>query len=143
MKEPSIHEKLATLIGFVGSAGGFVWLVVLPNKPPLSDLISRLGLIAALFSCLWMATLCWAACFAYISKRRNWSSQGCRFAGIPFWIAAVLFFFLGKGQSFFTAGSLLFIQALFASDFARRFAFPEITAEQAATPPPPITLFPK
>jgi len=145
MKERAFGEKVAILLGVIGPAAGFVWLVALPEKPSLSQIIPRLGLIAAIFSCLWLTTLCWAACFAYVSRKRNWSPRGCVLAGVPFVVAGALFFFLGDSQSFYVAGSLLCLQSLFATNIARRLAFPDLTAEQAAAPAPipPPSLFPK
>ena len=115
MKEPSIHEKLAP-IGFVGSAGGFVWLVALPNKPPLSDLISRLGLIAALFELpLDGDALLGRVLRVYIEKRETSHPKGSRFQGYPFRLRQCFSFFLGKGRSFFTP-VLCYSSRLFSSD---------------------------
>jgi hypothetical protein len=143
MKEPAFGDKAAALLGVVGGAVGFVWLTAMPDKPSGSQIIPRLGLAAALFSCLWLATLCWAECFAYVMRKKNWSPRGCVLAGVPFLAAGVLFPFLGNSQSFYVSGGLLSIQSLFAIGYARRLAFPGLPPEKTAASMPPPSFFPK
>jgi hypothetical protein len=142
MKEPALGEKIGALLCVVVSAAGFVWLVTLP-KPPLISLIQRLGFVAAAYSCLWFATLSWAACFAYVSRKRDWSPRACVLAGLPFLAAGVLVLFLSNNQSLASTCSMLVFQSFFATGIASKLAFPGLTTEQSAALVRPPTLFPK
>jgi hypothetical protein len=135
MKELPLTEEILVLIGLIFSASGFVWLTMLPDKPPLSAMVPRLGFIAAVFSCLWMLTLCWAACFAYVALKRGWT---LRLAGIPFLAGglSMVFFFLAKILSY--GGVLLTCQAVFVPIIARRLAFVGLSTEHGTPSLSPV-----
>lgn len=132
MKEPSLSEKILAIVGLIFSGTGFMWLSMLPNKPPLSEIVLRLGSVAAVFSCLWLLTLCWAASFAYMAEKRGWS---LRFAGIPFAAAGLFLFFFFLGDSLSYGGALLTAHAALVPIVARRLSHTRSATEQQRTSP--------
>lgn len=119
-----LSEKISMFVGLVFSASGFMSLLMLSNKLPLSRMIPRLGFVAAAFSCLWLLTLCWAACFSYIAQNRGWSF---RLAGVPLVAGGVLLFFsfLGRNPSY--GGALLIAHGSLVPIVARRLALVRFT----------------
>jgi hypothetical protein len=139
MSEPSLGRKIQVLAGFVISFAGLFWLISGPQKPP--GVVPRTGYACAIFCTFGCALLCWAAAYAYLVKKLNWSPRSCRWAGLSF-VVPTLLLVLATGQSS-SYGPLLFSQMALGAYLCRRFAFPNITDEQAFGPEVPLSLFPK
>jgi hypothetical protein len=79
IERATTSEKILILLGLIFSASGFVWLALMPEKPSTSHMLSRIGFIAAIFACLWLAMICWTLCFVYMGRKRGWSLSPARF----------------------------------------------------------------
>jgi len=55
IERATVSEKILVLLLMIFSASGVVWLALVPPAPPMSHLLSRLGFVAALFVCFWLA----------------------------------------------------------------------------------------
>lgn len=128
MKELSLSEKILILLGLVFSAAGVVSMLTLPDPPPLSRMLLRLGIFGALYSCLWLLTLCWAATLVFVLRMKGPSLY--RAGIIPFGLGGILlvFFFLGNRLSY--AGVMLTSQAALVPLVARRLASIRFTTQQ-------------
>ena len=115
IKSATISERLVVLLGLLASAAGFVFLALVPDVPSWSHSASRIGLVAAIFTCIWSALLCWTLCFVYLGGKRGWSLKPAvaLFAGF---VCALSY--LGTSAGF--AGVLLTAQAPLIPILARR-----------------------
>ena len=145
MRRATIAEVIALIVAAIFSGGGFAWLISLSTIT--FGMWSRLGLIAAVLSALWMFLICWAACWGYIARKKSWTwRNAAAWVMLPIWLVAVL---VGLVGVFTGTQSLMFAAVLLSSHFMllgtvfRRLAFPNLSAAEAAAPPPPLTLFPR
>ena len=139
MSEPSFGRKVQVLAGFCVSFAGLFWLISVPYKPPL--IVPRIGYVCAIFCTFGCALSCWAAGYAYLVRKLNWSPRSCRWAGLSFVLPTlVLYFASGQSSSY---GPLVCSQMILGAYLCRRFAFPNVTDEQAFGPEPPLSLFPR
>ena len=139
MKEPSIGTKLVVASGFFMSAGALYWLVASPPRP--HELLFRIGYVSAVFCVLAVLSFCWAAFVADLALQRGWSSRTCIKAGGPLCILVIVWGFVDS--RFWLVAPLVGLINLLAGFFARRIAYPDLTAEEAAAPEPPLSLFQK
>src|ERR1700689_3710678 len=75
IKSATISERLVVLLGLLASAAGFGFLALVPDVPSWSHPVSRIGLVAAIFTCIWSARLCGLLCFAFLDRNRGCSQQ--------------------------------------------------------------------
>jgi|SRR5580700_920612 hypothetical protein len=139
MGEPRLGRKVEVISGFIVSLAGSLWLLSFTfvyGKPP--GILPRLGLMCALLCALGCLMLCWAASFAYLIRKRNWTPRACTLSGFFFMVPGLALFF--EDTRYWSVGSLLTVLSPVAIAYCRKFAFPGITAEQAAAPPPPLSL---
>ena len=140
MKEPSVTRKIATIAGILVSFFACLWLLCLPAYS--HEVLSRLGLLAALVGNLGILIYCWAWLLAYIGTKRKWSPRLCYTAGISFVIPSILLMFFANRP----VGSLigLFVTSLSVAGYVcRKLAYPEMSDEEATAPEPPLSLFSK
>jgi hypothetical protein len=117
IERATTSEKILVLLGLIFSASGFVWLTLVPGAPPTSHMFSRLGFVAAIFACLWLAMLCWTLCFVYMGRKRAWS---LRPAVALLILAGAAWFFYFLGTSTAPAGALGAGQAAWIPMLARK-----------------------
>jgi hypothetical protein len=103
----TVSEKILVLLLLIFSASGFVWLAFVPQAPPMSHLLSRLGFVAAIFSCLWLAMGCWTLCFVYLGQKRGWTLKP---AIVLFVAVGVVWFFCFLGTKAAIAGGVVAVQ---------------------------------
>jgi hypothetical protein len=117
IERATTSEKMLVLLVLIFSASGFVWLALVPAAPTWSHPASRVGFVAAIFACLWLAMLCWTLFFVYMGRKQGWSTRP---AFILFVLAGVvwLFSFLGTSASY--AGVLMVAQGALIPILARR-----------------------
>ncbi len=140
VKEPTSGQKIGVVAGLLVGASGLIWILS-QAKPP--DVLGRLGMACALLGVSAVFAASWAAIMAHVAQMRNWSPRGCYFAGgLSLVFVGSLGFFLGnppiRSEAYF-----LIILANFAGYITRKLAYPELTDEEATSPPPPLSLFPK
>jgi hypothetical protein len=117
IKSATISERLVVLLGLLASAAGFVFLALVPDVPSWSHPVSRIGLVAAIFTCIWSALLCWTLCFVYLGRKRGWSLQP---AVALFALAGFVWALSYLGTSAGFAGVLVTAQARLIPILARR-----------------------
>jgi hypothetical protein len=140
MKEPSLTRKIVTIAGILVSFFACLWLL---SQPVYShDVLPRLGFLATLVGNLGILIYCWSAILAYIATKRNWSPRVCNMTGISFLIPAILLVCLATRPAEHVAGLIVAPMTL-AGYLCRRFAYPEMSDEEANAPEPPLRLFPK
>jgi hypothetical protein len=140
MKEPAIGVKSAILAGLIFSYVALFWLfTVIPAR---LNLIERLGYVSAIFCALAVLSICWAALFAYVAAKRNWTVQDCRWVGVWLLVPASLLLFADKSHAWPIA-TILTSGAGITSYVCRKMAFPGVSDEDAARLEPPPTMFPK
>ena len=139
MKEPSVTRKIVTIAGTLVSFFACLWLFSLPA--PSHEILPRLGFLAAAVGNLGILIYCWSAMLAYIATRRKWSPRVCNMAGISYLLPAILLFCLATRAAYLPG--LLVMPMTMAGYLCRRFAYPEMSEEEANAPEPPLTLFPK
>jgi hypothetical protein len=140
MREPSLGVKLTALTGLAIGLIAACWLVSISSEP--RELIPRLGFVCAGICATACSVVSWAAIFAYIIRKMNWTPKSCVFAGLSLAVPGLLVFFSNSLHSFWL-GILLVTSSTPTTYLCRRLAFPELTDEQASAPPPPIRLFGK
>jgi hypothetical protein len=106
IERATLSEKILVLLLMVFSASGFVWLALVPQAPPMSHLLSRIGFVAALFACLWLAMGCWTLCFVYLGRKHGWPLKP---AIVVFVLAGVVWTFYFLGTKAANAGGLIAI----------------------------------
>ena len=121
------------------SAGALYWLVASPPRP--RELLFRIGYVSAVFCVLAVLSFCWAAFVADLALQRGWSPRTCIKAGGPLCILVIVWGFVDS--RFWLVAPLVGLINLLAGFFARRIAYPDLTAEEAAAPEPPLSLFQK
>ena len=141
MKEHSVSQKIGVVAGVFVSFSALVWLLVYSAwyKPPL--FLPRVGFVSAVFCALGCLILCWAAFFAYVVRKCDWTPRACALSGLLFVIPGLLLFIFDTRYWSFLP--LLMGSSPLTIGTCRKFAFPELTPEQAAAPPPPIRLITK
>jgi len=139
MKEPSIGMKLAVAAGFFTSGGALYWLAASPPKS--RELLFRIGYVSAVFCAFAVLGFCWAAFIAHLALKRGWSPRTCMRAGWPF-IPLALIACVSDFPSWRVAG-LFAASASFVGFLCLRLVYPHVTAEEAAAPEPPLSLFQK
>jgi len=140
MKNAPTSLKLAVVIGFVASYVALFWLFSF--RPNHAIIVERIGYLSAVFSALAMLCVCWAVMFALIVLKRNWPVRACRWAGLALLIPCSILLFEGAPNGGFVL-LLLMCQATLTSEACRRFAFPQLSDEEALRPEPLPTMFPK
>jgi hypothetical protein len=139
MKEPSIGTKLVVAAGFFTSGGALYWLVASPPSP--RELLFRIGYVSAVFCAIAVLGFCWAAFVAHLALKRGWSPRTCIKAGWPFIPLALIAYV--SGSQFWRVAGLLAASASFIGFLCLRLVYPHVTAEEAAGPEPPLSLFQK
>jgi hypothetical protein len=117
IERATTSEKVLVLLLMIFSASGFVWLVLVPQAPPTSHLLSRIGFVAAVFACLWLAMGCWTLCFVYMGRTREWPLKP---AVVVFVLAGGIWFFSFLGTSAAYAGAVMAAQAALIPSLARK-----------------------
>jgi hypothetical protein len=139
MKKSSLGVKLSVSVGFFMSGGALYWLVTSPPRP--HELLFRIGYVSAVFCVLAVLSFCWAAFVADLALQRGWSPRTCIKAGGPLCILVIVWGFVDS--RFWLVAPLVGLINLLTGFFARRIAYPDLTAEEAAAPEPPLSLFQK
>ncbi len=140
MREPSLSLKLTAVAGLLVGGSGALWLALSGGA---GGLIPRVGFVCAGLCATACSIVSWAAIFAYVIRKMNWPPKSCVFAGLCLAVPGWLVLILSNSPHALSLGSLLLTAATFAIYICRKLAFPEMTDEQAAAPPPPISLFGK
>jgi hypothetical protein len=117
IERATISEKILVLLLMIFSVSGFVWLALVPQAPPISHLLSRLGFVAALFVCLWLAMGCWTLCFVYMGRKYGWPLKP---AILVFVLAGVVWTFSFLGTKAANAGGLIAVTGALIPILARR-----------------------
>jgi hypothetical protein len=117
IERATMSEKVLILLLMILSASGFVWLALVPQAPPMSHLLSRLGFVAALFACLWLAMGCWTLCFVYLGRKYGWSLKP---AIVVFVLAGVVWTFSFLGTKAASAGGMIAITGALIPILARK-----------------------
>jgi hypothetical protein len=139
MIKSSLGVKLSVSVGFFMSGGALYWLVTSPPRP--HELLFRIGYVSAVFCVLAVLSFCWAAFVADLALQRGWSPRTCIKAGGPLCILVIVWGFVDS--RFWLVAPLVGLINLLTGFFARRIAYPDLTAEEAAAPEPPLSLFQK
>jgi hypothetical protein len=140
MEQAPKYLKVAVVVGFVASYSALLWLFSFrPNHFAIAD---RLGYISAVLTALGSLCVSWAAIFALVVRKRNWTIRACRWAGLALLVPSAVFLFEpARGGS--SPLVLILCQATLTGYLCRRFAFPAVSDEEAQRPEPLPTMFPK
>src|SRR4029077_3157509 len=140
MREPSISRKVQISSGLIVSFSGEFWFFSQRYEP--HAFLPTIGFLSAVLCAMGALIYFWAAIFAYLVRKWDWSPRSCGLAGLVFVIPTFYFFFFATA-GLKSIGWLLFLQANLSMYLCRRIAFPQLTDEQFSAPQPPPSLFPK
>lgn len=139
MLQSARSRKIGAVVALVISWWAAYWLLSISHDfhPPS---LSRFGLVAALFCALGGFTFFFAACLAFIGKKRKWSPWMCHMAGLLIVLPTLFFGFADTRSGVVT---LVAMVPFFSGHVCGKLVHPELTDEEAYAPEPPLTLFPK
>jgi hypothetical protein len=135
----STFDRLLTVLGFLMACGALYWLLTTHHRYP--EFLPRVGYVSAVFCALLVLSFCWATVVADLALKKGWSPRTCIKAGVP--LGLLVLVWAAFDSRFWLLAPLVGLINSFAGFFARRFAYPDLTDEQAAAPEPPLTLFQK
>jgi hypothetical protein len=137
MKQAS--RIILALVGIAVSFSGLDWLLFVRSRS--YDVLSRLGVAAALLCCLSVLVIAWAVPCASLARRRKWSPRtSYTFGALSFLIPAALLMYLAGPERF---AAIMVAPMVFCGVLCRRIAYPELTDEEATAPEPPLSLLMK
>lgn len=141
MTKPTLTGKLALIAVFFLLVSSFAlfWLVSIFARP--DSMLGRTGFLCTVLCVLGVVVFSWSFSVAYLAQIRNWSSQTCMKAGLPFVAVGILLLIFARG-SHSNLGVLLANSSILAGYIVRRLVYPELTDEEAVSQRP-LTLFPR
>jgi hypothetical protein len=139
----SLVEKIEIMLGLPVS--GYVMFSLphfSPNQPHVFS--SEIGVICGLLSSVVVFNFCWAASFAYLTRKRNWSPNACYWVGMPFALlgGALLLvnFYSSDGPKPFLPLAIISLSGS-TTALCRKLAFPSMSPEDFYTVPRPPSIF--